>query len=88
MGILTWVIVGLVLGLLGNVVLKHPARDALADFLLGAVGAVAGGLIASVVLKMPDALDALNLVATLFAVVGAVAVFVISAALRVRQPVL
>jgi uncharacterized membrane protein YeaQ/YmgE (transglycosylase-associated protein family) len=88
MGILTWVIVGLVMGLLGNVLLNHPAQDALADFLLGAVSAIAGGLIASLVFKMPDALENFNLAATLFACVSAVVGFVLAVALRVRKPAL
>lgn len=88
MGILTWVIVGLVSGLSGNVLLNHPAHDALADFLLGAVGAILGGLISSLVFKMPDALDSLSLVAILFSCAGAIALIVFVEAVRIKQTTL
>jgi uncharacterized membrane protein YeaQ/YmgE (transglycosylase-associated protein family) len=44
-GIIGWIIVGLVAGWLANLVNRGPNSNLLASFILGIVGAIVGGLI-------------------------------------------
>jgi|GEM_PF-606646 len=85
MGILTWMIVGLTAGLSVNVLMKRPNRDVLADLLLGATGAIAGGLVASQILGISDPIDGLNIVAILVSCAGAVVLVAFVEALSSRR---
>ena len=85
MGILTWMIVGLIAGLSVNVLMKRPNRDVLADLLLGAMGAIACGLVASQILGISDLIDGLNIVAILVSCAGAVVLVAFVEALSSRR---
>jgi uncharacterized membrane protein YeaQ/YmgE (transglycosylase-associated protein family) len=72
MGILIWIIVGMISAWFVHAFMKRPDSKVLADQLLGAVGAIAGGLTATGILHIPDSIDGLNPVAILAACAGAV----------------
>ena len=85
MGILAWIIVGLVTGYFVNVMKKRPYRGLLPDLLRGALGALAGGFIASEIFRFPDPVDSLYAVAVLAACAGALATVAVINALSNRR---
>jgi len=72
MGLLAWIVVGLVAGWLASRVMKGRGSGLVGDLVLGVVGALLGGFLASTLLKMPDAVNGINLTSILVAFVGAV----------------
>jgi uncharacterized membrane protein YeaQ/YmgE (transglycosylase-associated protein family) len=74
MGILTWVIVGMIAGWFTGLAMGSRDPAALRDLLLGAGGALAGGLLAGALLGVAGSIDDFNFVTTLASSVGAVAV--------------
>ena len=72
MGILSWLIVGLISGWFVHAAMKRSDGRVLADQLLGAVGALAAGLIGSRLFGIPDSIEGFNLIAILFSCAGAV----------------
>jgi uncharacterized membrane protein YeaQ/YmgE (transglycosylase-associated protein family) len=75
MGILAWIIVGLIAGFLASKVVNRSGEGFIRDVLLGIVGAIVGGWIFHA-LGEPGA-SGINLYSILVAFVGAVVVLVI-----------
>lgn len=76
MGILSWIIVGLIAGWLAGLVVKGGGYGCVGDIVVGVIGGVLGGWIASYFFHMGDAMTGINLESILVAFVGAV-IFVI-----------
>ena len=72
MGILSWIILGLIAGFIGSKLVNRTGQGVLLDIVLGIVGAVIGGFISNA-LGM-GGVDGLNLYSLLIAVLGAVVV--------------
>jgi len=72
MGILSWIIVGLVAGWLAGAIMRGRGFGILADIVVGIVGAVVGGFLAQVLFNIPDAVNGVNLLSIVVAVIGAV----------------
>ncbi len=72
MGLLAWIVVGLVAGWLASRVMKGRGSGLLGDLVLGVVGALLGGFLAATLLKIPDAVNGINVTSILVAFVGAV----------------
>jgi uncharacterized membrane protein YeaQ/YmgE (transglycosylase-associated protein family) len=71
MGILSWIVVGLVAGALANVIFPGRAKGGwVAAMLLGIVGAIVGGFIAGLITG-GDYVNGINITTILVAVVGA-----------------
>lgn len=87
MGILSWILVGLVAGWLADMVMKGRSRGLLFSLVLGIVGAIVGGFLASALFGAGDALTGFNLPTLLVAFLGAVVLIVIVRALPGRSPV-
>jgi len=87
MGILTWIIVGLIAGWLAGVVMKGGGYGVLGDIILGIIGALVGGFIASSLFNIPNATSGFNLTTLIVAFLGAVIVIAIVRALPGRSPV-
>jgi uncharacterized membrane protein YeaQ/YmgE (transglycosylase-associated protein family) len=87
MGILSWILVGLVAGWLADMVMKGRGRGVLFSIILGIVGALVGGFIASALLNIPDAVNGFNIGSLLVAFLGAVILIAIVRALPGRSPV-
>jgi uncharacterized membrane protein YeaQ/YmgE (transglycosylase-associated protein family) len=83
MGILAWIVVGLVAGWLASQVMRGGGYGLIGDIILGAVGAVIGGFLATTFLHMPDAVNGINVTSILVAFVGAV---ILLAVLRMISP--
>jgi uncharacterized membrane protein YeaQ/YmgE (transglycosylase-associated protein family) len=87
MGILSWIIVGLIAGWLAGLVMKGSGYGILGDMLLGIVGAVVGGFLASALFGVADPLTGFDLTTLIVAFIGAVIVVAIVRALPGRSPV-
>ncbi len=88
MGLLAWIVVGLVAGFLASQVMKGRGSGLLGDLVLGVVGALLGGFLASVLLKMPDAVNGINVTSILVAFVGAVILIALLRAISGRRRLL
>jgi uncharacterized membrane protein YeaQ/YmgE (transglycosylase-associated protein family) len=87
MGILAWIVVGLIAGWLAGVVMKGSGYGVIGDIILGIIGAVLGGFLAGALFNVPDAISGFNLTTILVAFLGAVILVAIVRALPGRSPV-
>ena len=85
MGILAWVVVGLVAGWLASRVMRGGGYGLIGDIIVGAVGAVIGGFLAATLLHMPDAVNGINVTSILVAFVGAVILLAVLRAIAPRR---
>ena len=72
MGILSWIVVGLIAGWLAGLVVKGGGYGCVGDIIVGVIGALIGGWIASYFFHMGDPVSGINLQSILVAFVGAV----------------
>jgi uncharacterized membrane protein YeaQ/YmgE (transglycosylase-associated protein family) len=72
MGLLAWIVVGLIAGWLASSVMKGHGSGLVGDLVLGVVGALLGGFLAATLLKMPNAVNGINVMSILVAFLGAV----------------
>lgn len=72
MGILSWVVVGLIAGWLAGKAMRGGGYGLIGDIVVGVVGAVIGGFLAATLLKIPNAVNGINVTSILVAFVGAV----------------
>jgi uncharacterized membrane protein YeaQ/YmgE (transglycosylase-associated protein family) len=80
MGILAWIILGLLAGFIGSKIVNKSGEGLLLDLVLGIVGAVVGGWLFNTFGHM--GVTGLNLYSLLVAVVGAVVVLVLWHAIK------
>ena len=72
MGILAWIVLGLIAGFIGSKIVNHPGSGILMDIVLGVVGALVGGFLFSMFGAV--GVTGFNIYSMLVAVVGAVVV--------------
>ena len=72
MGILAWIVVGLIAGWLASMVMRGGGYGLIGDIIVGIVGALIGGFLAANLLNMPNAVNGINVTSILVAFVGAV----------------
>jgi uncharacterized membrane protein YeaQ/YmgE (transglycosylase-associated protein family) len=72
MGILAWIVLGLIAGFIGSKIVNHTGSGILMDIVLGVVGALVGGFLFSMFGAV--GVTGLNIYSMLVAVVGAVVV--------------
>jgi uncharacterized membrane protein YeaQ/YmgE (transglycosylase-associated protein family) len=72
MGILSWIIVGLIAGWLAGMVMKGSGYGVVGDIILGIVGGLIGGFLASAVLGIPNPVNGIDPVSIIVAFIGAV----------------
>jgi uncharacterized membrane protein YeaQ/YmgE (transglycosylase-associated protein family) len=85
MGILSWIVVGLVAGWLADMVMGGGRRLSLGDLVLGVIGALVGGFLASTLFNVGDPLSGINITTLIIAFIGAVIVVAIVRALSGRR---
>ncbi len=85
MGLLSWIIVGLIAGWLAGLVMKGGGYGILGDLLLGIVGALIGGFIAGALFGIPNPVNGINITSIIVAFLGAVIVVAIVRALSGRR---
>jgi uncharacterized membrane protein YeaQ/YmgE (transglycosylase-associated protein family) len=76
MGILSWIVVGLIAGWLASLFF-HTRFGLLGDILLGVVGGLVGGFLATTLFKIPDPLSGFNLSSILTAFAGSVVLLLV-----------
>ena len=72
MGILSWIVVGLIAGWLAGLVVKGGGYGCFGDIIVGVVGGLIGGWLASYFLHMGDPMSGINFQSIAVAFVGAV----------------
>jgi uncharacterized membrane protein YeaQ/YmgE (transglycosylase-associated protein family) len=85
MGILSWIVVGLIAGWLAGLVVKGGGYGCIGDVIVGVIGGLLGGWIASSFFHMGDAMSGVNLQSIFVAFVGAVIFVVILRLLSGRK---
>lgn len=85
MGILAWIVVGLIAGWLASQVMRGGSYGVIGDIILGVVGALIGGFLAANLLNMPDAVNGINVTSILVAFIGAMIVIAILRAFSGRR---
>jgi len=79
MGIIAWIVLGLIAGWLAGQVMKGGGYGLVGDIVLGIVGALVGGFLASTLLGLD--VNGFNVMSILIAFVGACLVIAVSRAL-------
>ncbi len=72
MGLLAWLVVGLIAGFLASQVMRGGGYGLIGDIIVGIVGALIGGFLAATLLKIPNAVNGINVTSILVAFIGAV----------------
>lgn len=72
MGILAWIVVGLVAGWLASMVMRGGGYGLVGDIIIGIVGALLGGFLAERFLHISNPVNGINVSSILVAFVGAV----------------
>jgi uncharacterized membrane protein YeaQ/YmgE (transglycosylase-associated protein family) len=82
MGLLSWIVVGAIAGWLAGQLVKGRGFGCLGDIIVGVVGGLVGGFLASQLFNMPDAVNGFNLGSIVVAFLGAIVVVVVVRLLR------
>ncbi len=85
MGLLSWILVGLIAGWLAGMLMKGGGYGLIGDILLGIVGALIGGFLASTLFGIPDPVNGFNISSLLVATLGAIVLVAIVRALPGRS---
>ncbi len=82
MGLLSWIVVGAIAGWLAGKLVKGEGFGCLGNIIVGVVGGLLGGFLASALFNIPDAVNGFNLTSIIVAFLGAVLVVVVIRLLR------
>jgi len=82
MGILSWVVVGLIAGWLAGKVTSGRGFGLLGDIITGVLGALIGGYLAGKLLGLADMITGINLQTIIVATVGAILLTLVVRLLR------
>ena len=85
MSILSWIVVGLIAGWLAGVVMKGGGFGFIGNIIVGVIGGVLGGFIASEFFDIGAPMSGINLQSILIAFVGAVVLLIIVRLLAGRR---
>ena len=85
MGILSWIVVGLIAGWLAGLVVKGGGFGCVGDIIVGVIGGLLGGWIASSFFHMGDPMSGINIESIMVAFVGAVLLIIILRLLSGRR---
>jgi len=77
MGILSWIVVGLIAGWLAGLVVKGGGFGCVGDIIVGVVGGLLGGWLASTFFHMGDPMSGINIESIVVAFIGAVILIII-----------
>jgi uncharacterized membrane protein YeaQ/YmgE (transglycosylase-associated protein family) len=78
MGLLAWIVVGAIAGWLAGQVMKGSGFGLIGDIVIGVIGALVGGWLASTLFNVPDAINGFNLTTIVVAFLGSVIVLFIA----------
>ena len=77
MGILSWIVVGLIAGWLAGKVLSGRGYGLIGDIVIGVLGGLLGGYLASYFLHIKNAMTGISIESILVALVGAIILLVL-----------
>ena len=77
MGILSWIVVGLIAGWLAGLVVKGGGFGCVGDVIVGVIGGLLGGWIASSFFHMGNPMSGINIESIVVAFIGAVILIII-----------
>lgn len=86
MGLLSWIIVGLIAGWLANQVMRRGRGNAVTDIVVGVLGGLVGGFLAAELFGVPNAVNGVNVGSLVVAFLGAIVAIVLVRALPGRSP--
>jgi uncharacterized membrane protein YeaQ/YmgE (transglycosylase-associated protein family) len=86
MGLLSWIIVGLIAGWLANQVMRKGRGNAATDIVVGVLGGLVGGFLAAQLFGVPNAVNGVNVGSIVVAFLGAIVAIVVVRALPGRSP--
>jgi uncharacterized membrane protein YeaQ/YmgE (transglycosylase-associated protein family) len=86
MGLLSWIIVGLIAGWLANQVIRGGRGNAGTDIIVGVIGGLVGGFLAAELFGVPDAVNGVNVGSVVVAFLGAIVAIAVVRALPGRSP--
>jgi uncharacterized membrane protein YeaQ/YmgE (transglycosylase-associated protein family) len=87
MGILAWLVVGLIAGWLANMVMRGGRGNVVTDIIVGIIGAIVGGFLAGQLFHVANPVNGINVGSIVVAFLGAVVAIAIVRALPGRSPV-
>ena len=87
MGILSWIVVGLLAGWLAGLVVKGGGYGLFGNIIVGVIGGLFGGFIAYYFFQVGDPMSGINLTSVLIAFAGAVLLLFIMRTLSGRRAV-
>jgi len=82
MGILSWIIVGLIAGWLAGELMRGSGFGLVGNIIVGIVGALLGGFLATALLNVADPLSGINLPTLIIAFIGSVVLLALLRLLR------
>jgi uncharacterized membrane protein YeaQ/YmgE (transglycosylase-associated protein family) len=77
MGILSWIVVGLIAGWLAGMVMRGGGYGLIGDIIIGVVGGLLGGWIATSLLHIGAGVNGINLESILVAFAGAMVLLIV-----------
>jgi uncharacterized membrane protein YeaQ/YmgE (transglycosylase-associated protein family) len=87
MGIIAWIVVGLIAGWLTGLVMKGSGYGIIGDIIIGIVGGLLGGFLASLLFGVENPTSGINVVSIIVAFLGSVILVALIRALPGRSPV-
>lgn len=84
MGLLTWIVVGVIAGWAAGKAVKGSGLGLIGDVVLGVVGALVGGWLAGRIFDVKDPISGFNLTTLVVAFLGAVIVLLVFRFLKKR----
>lgn len=85
MGILSWIIIGLIAGWLAGVIMRGTGYGVVGNIVLGIIGALIGGFLASALFGIPNPVSSFSFGSLVVALLGAIFVVAIVRALPGRS---
>ena len=82
MGILAWIIVGIIAGWAAGLVMKGRGFGLLGNIVVGVIGALIGGWLAGAIFNISDPISGINVTTIVVAFLGAIVVLAVARLLR------
>jgi uncharacterized membrane protein YeaQ/YmgE (transglycosylase-associated protein family) len=82
MGILAWIIVGLIAGWLAGELMRGSGFGLLGNIIVGIIGALLGGFLATALFNIPDPLSGFDITTIIVAFLGSVVLLALLRMLR------
>jgi uncharacterized membrane protein YeaQ/YmgE (transglycosylase-associated protein family) len=86
MGIVSWIVVGLIAGWLANQMMRGGRGNAGTDIIVGIIGGVVGGFLAGQLFGVANAVNGINVGSIVVAFLGAIVAIALVRALPGRSP--